>query len=410
MYFIREEFVTTVAGEYDVIVVGAGPAGCGAAIAAARNGAKTLIVDRYNCLGGMWTIGFMNPLFDYRNKNGIVKELISDLEALGQWGGFWGHSFHYEYMKYILDQKMTKAGVDVLLNTDFVKAIRTDNRAEGIIVQNIEGRKAYLGKMIIDCTGDGNVAADLGCDYEIGDENGYTGCQAMTLMFLVGNIPPKYKDGLMIGDILEACYQKEGKSIPFKVPYLIPVPDSSFGVVQFTHMYEYNPLSAGELTAANAEGRRQMIEGVELLKKHDPDFAGLELIASSAALGVRESRRIVGDYTLTLDDLRTGRKFDDAVASVQFGIDIHNKDGKAQDCRQVKEYQIPYRCLLPRGYENILVAGRCISGTHEAMASYRFTGNCCRMGESAGAIAAHAVKNHIALRDVNVPEVVDLIN
>ncbi len=406
MEYITETLHTPICGTYDVIVAGAGPAGVGAALACARAGLKTLLFDRFNCLGGAWTTGFMNPFFDYQNKDGIVAELVGELKAQNQWGGFWDMSFHYETMKHMLDQKLTEAGADVLFNTQFVRTLTDGSTITGVVTENIEGRQAWRAKVVFDCTGDGNVAADAGCAFHLGsEENGYRDCQAMTLMFLVGNIPPKYKDGLMLGPILEAVYEKAGLEIPFKVPYLIPIPHATFGVVQFTHMYEYDPLSAEAITKATMEGRRQMMEAFGLLKAYDPDFADLELIASSATLGVRESRRIVGDYTLCAEDLLNGQQFDDGVANVTFGVDIHSKSGKAQECHGVRPYQIPFRSLLPKGYDGIVVAGRCISGDRESMASYRVTGNCCQMGENAGKIVAYALRNHISLRQVDVKKV-----
>lgn len=400
MHFIEEHLKTPIYGEYDVIVVGAGPAGCGAALSSARKGMKTLLIDKFNCLGGMWTTGFMNPLFDYANKDGILAELVSDLKASDAWGGFWNKSFNNEYMKYILDCKMKEAGVDILLSTNFSKAIVQGKKVEGIIFENMEGRKAATAKVVIDCTGDGNVAADAGCEFMIGENGDYTKCQAMTLMFLVGNIPAKYKDGLMIDKILENVYEKAGKVLPFHYPYLIPVPNAHYGVIQFTHIYEHNPLSAAELTAANTEGRRQIIEMFEALTTYDEDFKDLDLISSASVLGVRESRRILGEYVLTVDDLVEGRRFYDGITEATFNVDIHSRANKGQHCMGVKPYQIPFRCLIPKGYDGILTAGRCISGDQTAMASYRVTGNCCAMGEAAGKAAADSISKNIPLREI----------
>lgn len=406
MEFITENLKTPVAGEYDVIVVGAGPAGIGAALASARCGMKTLLVERTATVGGMWGNGFMNPMFEGDNKKeGIVFELVEELKKCGEWGGFWDRSFNFEYLKCILEKKLTDAGVELLYSTDFSKAVCDGKRVKGIIAQNSEGRCAYMAKTVFDCTGDGHVAADAGCDFEIGVDGDYKKCQAMTLMFIVGNIPEKYRDGLMIYEKLDAAYKKEGKEIPFKVPYLIPAPNSHFGNVQFTHMYGYDPLSEKEKTEATIEGRRQMLEAFELLKKHDEDFASLELIASAPVLGVRESRRIVGEYTVNENDLIVGSKFSDAVANATFGVDIHTSEGKGQVCHSVKPYQIPMRALIPRGYEGIIVAGRCISGTHEAMASYRVTANCTEMAENAAIVNAFAIKNQLPIREVDVEKV-----
>ena len=399
---IQENLTTPIFGEYDAIVVGAGPAGCGAALALGRSGMKTLLIEKFNCLGGAWTTGFMNPFFDCHAKTGIVHELVSELKAANQFGGFWDISFNYEYMKVILERKMQQANVEVLYNTTFSRTLTEDKTVYGIVAENIEGRFAVLAKTVVDCTGDGSVAASAGCPFELGVDGDYKECQAMTLMFLVGNIPEKYKDGMMIYEKLNAVYEKAGKQIPFRVPYLIPVPNSHFGVIQFTHMYEYNPLSAKALTQATMEGRQQLIDAFEFLTKYDEEFKDLELITSSSVLGVRESRRIIGEYRMRTEDILTGATFEDAVARVTFGADLHTKSNKGQNCFQVQPYYIPLRALIPQGYKGIVVAGRCISGSREAMASYRVTGNCAQMGESAGYYIAEAIKQNMDILDVKL--------
>ena len=399
---INENLTTKVLGEYDAVVVGAGPAGCGAALALGRAGMKTLLIEKFNCLGGAWTTGFMNPFFDCHSKTGIVHELVEELKSAGHFGGFWDISFNYEYMKFFLEKKLQEANVEILYNTTFSRTLIDEKRVYGIVAENIEGRFAVLAKTVFDCTGDGNVAASAGCPFELGVDGDYKECQAMTLMFLVGNIPEKYKDGLMIYEKLNTVYEKGGKQIPFRVPYLIPVPNSHFGVIQFTHMYEYDPLNAKALTRATMEGRQQLIDAFEFLTKYDEEFKDLELITSSSVLGVRESRRILGEYRMSTDDILTGASFDDAVAYVTFGADLHTKSNKGQNCFQVQPYQIPLRALIPQGYKGILVAGRCISGSREAMASYRVTGNCAQMGENAGYYVAEAIKQNVDVLDVKL--------
>lgn len=399
---IKEALTTPVFGKYDAVVVGAGPAGCGAALALGRSGLKTLLIERFNCLGGAWTTGLMNPFFDFENKSGIVAEIVAELTEKGQFGGFWNKSFNYEYMKWILEKKMSEANVEILYNTTFSRTLIEGKKVYGIVAENISGRFAVLAKTVVDCTGDGNVAASAGCPFELGVDGDFKECQAMTLMFLVGNIPEKYRDGLMIYEKLAAVYKKGGKEIPFKVPYLIPVPNSHFGVVQFTHMYEHDPLNAKALTNAIMEGRQQIMDAFEFLTKYDKEFENLELITSSSVLGVRESRRIIGEYYITEEDILYGAKFDDAVAYVTFGADLHTKSNKGQRCFKVQPYNIPMRALIPKGYDGIVVAGRCISGSREAMASYRVTGDCAQMGESAGYYIAEAIKHKISLLDVKL--------
>lgn len=248
--------------------------------------------------------------------------------------------------------------------------------------------------------------ADAGVPFNIGSaENGQ--CQAMTLMFLVGNIPTAYRNGAMIYENLKKAFDKAGKpdGVPFKMPFLISIPNSTFGVVQLTHMRGYNPISAASLTAAVMEGRDQVIEVVELLRQFDPDLKELELLQTAPMLGVRESRRIVGEYTLTADDLVSGVLFDDGITTAAFNIDIHDAEGTAQSCRGVKPYQIPYRCMIPKDIRGMLVAGRCISGTHEAMASYRVTGDCAAMGEAAGYAAYESVAQRKDIRSVTITDI-----
>lgn len=154
------------------------------------------------------------------------------------------------------------------------------------------------------------------------------------------------------------------------------------------------------MSAAVIEGRRQLIETFGYLTKYDEEFAELELITSACVPGVRKSRRVVGEYTLTLDDILNGAQFEDAVAHMTFNADLHTRSNKGQRCLEVKPYTVPLCALIPRGYEGIIVAGRCISGSRETHAFYRVTGNCCQMGENAGYAVAEALKKNINIRDV----------
>lgn len=406
MKFMEETLQTRVGNAYDVIVAGGGPSGCAAAIAAARAGSRVLLVENQGCLGGMWTAGFVNPLFDNKNKGGLLAEWIEDLKSHGAWGGFWDISFHYEYMKELLERKCLEAGVTVLLDTRYTGVKTEGNRVCGVFTDSIDGRVYYPAGVVVDATGDAAVAADAGAEWVLGDDN--QSCQAMTLMFLVGNIPEKYRDGLNLHDVLFRAYERQGQNrkMPFEKPFLIPVPNADFGVVQLTHMRGFSPLSAEQRSLALVEGRKQVLEIFELLREYDEDFKSLMLLQTAPLLGVRESRRIVGEYCLTEEDLMNGAQFEDGITTATFGIDIHDADSTNQTCRGVKPYQIPYRCLIPRGIEGLLVAGKTISGTHVAMASYRVTGDCCAMGEAAGKAASYAVLNHVSVREVPVTKII----
>ena len=184
MDYIREERRTPVAGEYDVIVVGGGPAGIGAAIAAGRAGARTLLIEKYGCLGGMWTSGLVNPLFDYKNKGGLVQEIVDRLDAAGQSvlvaGGM--YDFDIEEMKYLLDEMTGEARVEILFYSYFADVLKDGARINGVLIENKAGRRAYRAGVVIDCTGDGDVAARFGVPCEIGRPGDHA-CQAMTLMY-----------------------------------------------------------------------------------------------------------------------------------------------------------------------------------------------------------------------------------
>lgn len=408
--YITENLRTKIAGDYDVVVAGGGPAGACAAIAAARAGAKTLVVERMLYLGGMWTGGLVNPLFDASGKRGIVAELISDLESIGSWGGFCGICFGYENMKRLLEEKLLAAGGNFLYQTQFSRALLDGDRVTGIIVENKDGRQAYRAKTVIDCTGDADVAAGAGLPVMVGRESDGL-CQAMTLMFTIGNVEFMQNDCDELTNMVEEALKAEdtGYRLPYRRPYIIQIPNSKTAVVQLTHMRGYDPLSASDIGRAAAEGRRQAYEAVEFLRNHVARFKDIELLETAPLLGVRESRRIAGEYMLTKEDLAIGRRFEDDITTAAFGIDIHDPVSDLQHCYPVRRYGIPYRALIPRGIEGMLVAGRCISGTSEAMASYRVTGNCAAMGEAAGIAAAIAAKRGIGVRDVAVNEILQYV-
>ncbi|MEN3284446.1 MAG: hypothetical protein V7607_5586 [Solirubrobacteraceae bacterium] len=400
--------------DVDVLVVGGGPAGIAAAVAAARAGMSTLLVERYGCLGGIWTAGLLNPYFDGSNKGGIASEIIARLDRHGGSGSvqewlpdrFVATVFDYEAMKYVLDCMAQEAGVGLLLYTQAVATVMDGERVSGVIVENKSGRSAILARVVIDCTGDGDVAYHAGCEYELGRTSDGL-MQPMTLQFTVRGFDWS-RDPYAI--VAKFNRPEDVADIPFDSFAAVPVPgDSDATAIMWTHIHGVDGTNADDLTRAVVEGRRQAQSAMRLFGAARDGLGAGQLLETAMQVGVRETRRIRGEYYLELDDLLRGRAFPDGVCRVTFNVDIHTPDGEELTATPVEPYEIPYRCLIPRGVEHLLVAGRCISGSHEAHGSYRVTGNCVAMGEAAGLAAAEAARAHTDVRDVDGAVVRDLM-
>ncbi len=405
MMYLDQNLHVPILGEYDVAVAGGGPAGIGAAVCAARLGLKTILVERYGFLGGMWTAGFINPIHDTSNKNGIVRELIGRLKQQDAWGGFYGICFDFEILKWILDEMTVSSGVRVLLHTYIADAWCEGNLVKGMIVENKNGRSAIKAKVLIDCTGDGDVAFRSGASFSMGRKSDGL-CQPMSTIFILGNIDYYQADSRDVNKMVQDALAElpETFDTTYTRPYIIQLPNTHRAVVEWCHVRNRSGIDADQLTAAEMQGRSRVFDVVDFLKRRIPRFRDVELIAVAPQIGVRETRRIDGLYTLTQKDCTVGAQFDDGIVNVEFNIDIHQPDGMDQDNVPVKPYQIPYRCLIPVSREGILTAGRCISGTYEAHASYRVTADCMAMGEAAGAAAYLAIRDEVRLRDIDTSE------
>ncbi len=402
-----------VVNEVDVLVVGGGPAGIGAALASARENLDTMLVEQYGFLGGMWTAGLVNPLFDFKNKGGIVREIVDRLRAANGWKDHhWLDTFDPERMKFLADDMMEETGVSLLYHTFAVDSVVEKDTIKGVIVENKSGRSAILAKIVIDCTGDGDIAARSGAPYEKGrSEDGLM--QPMTMMFRLENVDFQQEEGSQLCELIERAVEKGAKyEFPYKHGWVIHLPVKGHVVVQHTHVYGLDATDAVDLTKAEIEGRRQVMATVDLLQNYVSEFKSTRLVQTPVNIGVRETRRIMGEYVLTRSDLIDGKKFDDGVVTATFGIDIHDPAPESQirpKRGKVKPYQIPYRCLVPQKIDNLLVAGRCISGTHEAHASYRVTGNCIAMGEAAGIASALCLKDKLIPRELDGRKLKELL-
>lgn len=401
MRTITEQLQTPIKKSYDVIVVGGGPAGIGAAITAGRKGLKTLIIERYGFFGGTWTASLVNPFFDTHNKEGLVKEICDEMKSKGKFGAFWNITYDFETMKCLLDEKIKMAGVDILFHTTFCDVVMEGNRVVGVVVQNKGGRMAFEAKYVIDASGDGDVAVAAGAEYIYGNETDGS-AQAMTTMFLLSGVKMRQdKPTELYEKMKKACDEHDtGYHIDFDKPYAIWLPMEDFAVVQLVHIRNKNGIDPFSLSEAELEGRSRAYETFEFFKKYIPEFKDAQLVMTAPQIGIRETRHIIGDYYLTVDDITSGAEFEDNLGFyVTFNVDIHDKF--AQDCKKVQPYQIPLRALLPKGIDGLLTAGRCISGDFYAHASYRVTGNCVAMGEGAANAVAKAIFEQKDIRNLN---------
>lgn len=400
---------TPVAADVDVLVVGGGPTGVGAALAAASEGAKTLVLERHGMLGGMWTAGLLNPLFESR-KGWLVERLVDRLRDAKAWQDHPKFPvFDVELMKYVLEEMLAEVNVDFWYHVHATDPVVVDHCVRGVIVEGKSGREAVLARTIVDCTGDGDIAARAGVPFRFGRE--FDGlAQPMTLMFEVTgaetiatrtrNILKELNTAIAENNLpIELPYGKH----PRGTPYSIPVPEPDATAIQATHVYRYDATDTRDVTLATVEARKQVHEIFFPAMRKIPGLEKLRLSQTAPSIGIRESRHFEGHYTLNADDVMDGRRFDDAVTSCAFGCDIHEIYPDDTHARRIpaKPFEIPYRCLLPKSIKGLLFAGRCISGTHEAHASYRVTGTCMAMGQAAGLAAAMAVGRGVTPDEIN---------
>ncbi len=410
-----------VAQEVDVLVCGGGPAGFCAALAAARAGATTLLIEQCNCLGGIATAGGHNHLCLYtdwggrrRIVGGIPFEMVRRVVDAG-YGVYQGGQidFELEGLKLALEQMAAEANLRLLYHTLFADAIVDDGRIAGAYIQNKSGRQAVLARRVVDATGDADVAASAGAPWEMG-RAGDGAVQPCTLMFTVGGVDwPRVqafrKGNYKLEDVWAAA-QAAGDMEPFQSQIMgwwwTPTRPDQVGV-NFTHIVGCDPTDAAAVTAATVEGRRQAFSMIPVFRKYVPGMEQCYLVATAALLGTRESRRILGEHVLTDDEIIAQTPCDDAIAWGSFFIDVHNCTGPGMDGETFYpepgfKYPIPYRCLVPRTIDNLLVAGRCVSVSHRALGSLRVMPQCAAMGEAAGAAAALSLEADTPVRAVDV--------
>ncbi|MDD5599252.1 MAG: FAD-dependent oxidoreductase [Victivallaceae bacterium] len=426
-----------ISGSYDVIVAGGGIAGIAAAIASARNGAKTLIIERYGFLGGtivscpMPVIGGYNP----EVHTGIMTEII---ELLRQRNGI-SREFHNEViggqmievrldiLKETAVEMILEAGGDILFHTWIAGALVENRQITGIIIESKSGRQALLAKVLVDATGDGDIAAFAGTSFEVGrKEDGKT--QAMTLygpimdevdinklLEFIRNYRKMHPEEILefideknvfamsgFAGMIEKARREGALKLAYNTIWLNGKKDEGWAELSGSFVPDVSGTDVKDLTKAEIDSIRQISSMVSFVRKYVPGFENARRRdRGSVGIGVRETRRIIGKYVLTQEDLVKQRTFPDVAARNSTAIDIHTPEGK-QNWVRLKSYDIPYRCLLSQDIDNLLTAGRCISVTHEALASVRFIPPCAATGEASGTAAALAVKMGVLPKNIDI--------
>ncbi|NND08467.1 MAG: FAD-dependent oxidoreductase [Saprospiraceae bacterium] len=412
---IQEEKRTLpVVDAFDVIVCGGGPAGVSAAIEAGRQGAKTLLVEVHGCLGGVWTAGNLTWILDQVNKAGLMREIET---RLLDHGGISRDvdtgdiiSFDAEIMKWLLEDLCTSANVQMCYHTRVVATNKDEhNRLTHIITESKSGREAWAGKLFIDCTGDGDLAALSGCNFDLGQPSNQA-LQPFSMLALIGGIQfnqirefSRYAGDHKSGSKKRLLQEIiKGAVIPsYTRPGLYPIRKNLF-MLMANHEYGYSPLDARAVTKATVHARKEVHAIIKALRSNGGVWSDIHVIATPEQIGTREGRRIHGLYKVTEQDLVKGAHFDDAVCRVTFPVDVHAVS-KVQEVEgsgysrgvKSKDYDIPMRSLIAKDVAGLMMAGRCISGDFIAHSSYRVTGNAVTMGQAAGRASAIAARKRL---------------
>lgn len=407
--------------KYDLIVVGGGFAGCSAALSAARQGMSVLLTDSGNALGGTTVNCLVIPFMRYWTNidgerydlcTGNFAKICDEMKKLGD-KAIRNNLFNEEYLKICLNRMLTDVGVDLLFHS-FVSGAEVDGKTvKSIEITNKSGKFNICADYFIDASGDADLAYLAGFPFRLGRESDGL-CQPMTLCFRMANVDMKlfHEEREDINKLYKQ-YKEEGK---IKNPRedVLPFVTLADGVLHLnsTRVVKLDPTNAFDVTKAEIEAREQMYELFCFLRDNFESCKNSTLISSGASIGVRESRMIDGEYILTGDDLKNCVRFEDSVALGNYDIDIHNPEGSGTShyfFADGEYYTIPYRALIPKDAENLLVAGRCISADHDAQASVRIMPIVCCIGEAAGCAAAVAFNDKCTVKNVDAKKIQKLL-
>lgn len=427
--------------KYDVIVAGGGTAGIAAALSAARAGADVLLIEKNSYVGGTAASGL--PFIDFFNRDGkqivagiaeeLMERLFKEKAALGHIRTSGGHlnsvtMIDPEWVKIVAEEMLLENGCHILYHS-FVCAAKVENSClKSIVAANKNGLTEFQAGCFIDTTGDGDVAKFSGAEYHQGRESDGL-CQAMSLLFKLGDVDIERATELFsenpivaqpIGGDHEYNLHISGKLTRWNeviretsiFPHLDhniwagTMRENELTYVNTVRVSEKNGADAYELSEAEIEGRRQLKKVIRFLNGYVPGMERAHITSIPNGIGVRETRRIDGEYVLNGRDIIEGRKFEDCIARNGYCIDIHDPKGNGWGVSHIQSedqsYDIPYRCIVPKRIDNLLIAGRCISTTAEALASTRIMPSCMALGQAAGLAAAICADTKVVPRKLEV--------
>jgi hypothetical protein len=407
----------------DVVVCGGGPSGFIAAIAAARNGAKTLLLEHYGFLGGMATAGMVGPIskFNFQNTrivSGIPEEFIGKMAERG--GAIidlpsGNVPYDPEIYKYVAMKMVEEAGVSILFHTRVVDCISDAEKPETlthVVIENKSGRQAISAKCFIDCTGTGDLISCSNLPWEMRNDRGGE-LQPMSLYFRMGGVDTKTFNLLMAHDGVKyasvelkkllTAEVEAGRLSNFGGPWAVH--GSTLRADQLSvnaTRFKGNAANGNDVSRAEQELREDVMSIVKVFKEQIPAMKDAYLLDTATQVGIRETRGIIGLYTMTLEDILHPKGFEDTVAYGGHPVDIHRASDSKQDVSFLQApYPISYRSLVPKGATNLLVAGGCLSATHEAFASIRVQAQCMALGQAAGTAAALCTRENIGVAKLN---------
>ena len=389
-----------VRAEYDLLVCGAGMAGIAAAVNAAREGLKVGMIEYFGKPGGVPVSGLLGVVSGYgcgeeRITSAFMNRLRERAVAVGGVNERNGYlMFDPEKLNRILLELLEEYGIDLHLYTRLVDAVREGEALRYAVVASKAGMGALEAGVFVDATGDGDLAAMAGCPFEMGRESDGR-VQSSSLTFQVSGVKAAEVPQTM--PEMSAIWRSFPQQVPIDHMVIKYMPERNGlldGIVNMTHIPDCNSLNPADQVRIRREGTRQAFWILEFLQKHVPGFEHAYISATAEQLGVRETRRILGDYVLTEEDVLSGRDFPDEIARCCWGIDVHNPTGTHTGIERPirRTYGIPYRCITPRGISNLYIAGRPISATHRAFSSSRINSTCIMIGGAVGLAAPSALR------------------